>query len=158
MRNGVLSRKESSDLRFYVPCCMQTNVIRTCHDDVGHVGVDKTQDLIKRTYWFPKMRQLIRDHIANSLKCIIYSPIENRHREFLQNIDKGSHPFHTLYIRFISIIMGQETSRKFKYIILIIDAFSNFLKICSTKTTNAKEVITFLQSYTKLRYTNSFNI
>lgn len=35
---------------------MRTNVIRTCHDDVGHVGIDKTIELIKRFYWFPKMK------------------------------------------------------------------------------------------------------
>jgi len=36
-------RKDNNKkLLFFVPRSMETNVIRTCHDDIGHVGVDKT--------------------------------------------------------------------------------------------------------------------
>ena len=37
LRNGVVYRKENKHIRFYVPESMETNVIRSCHDDMAHV-------------------------------------------------------------------------------------------------------------------------
>lgn len=32
---------------------------------MGHVGIDKTFELVARTYWFPSMTKKIKDHIVN---------------------------------------------------------------------------------------------
>lgn len=46
-------RKNGDNLIFYVPNAMRTNILRTCYDDVGDVGVE--YELIKSSYWFPKI-------------------------------------------------------------------------------------------------------
>jgi len=56
LRNGLIYRKAKNKLLFYVPSNMENNVIRSCHDDFGHVGIDKVYENINRTYWFPQIR------------------------------------------------------------------------------------------------------
>ncbi|XP_011687110.1 PREDICTED: uncharacterized protein LOC105449550 [Wasmannia auropunctata] len=42
LRKGLVYRKDKNKkLLFYVPQSMEANVIRTCHDDLGHVRIDK---------------------------------------------------------------------------------------------------------------------
>lgn len=145
LRNGVVYRKSQENLLFYVPSAMQHNIIRTCHDDVGHIGIDKAYELVKRSYWFPKIKENIASHISNCLDCIAFSAIENKHREYLQNIDKGSMPFQTVHLDHYGPL--NQTSLKNKYILLIIDAFTKFIKLNPTKTTNTREVVAILEKY-----------
>lgn len=53
---------------------MDSNVLHTYHNNAGHVGVVKTIELIMRTYWFPKLKRKVRQHIDNCLKCIEFNP------------------------------------------------------------------------------------
>ena len=42
LRNGLVYRKDNKkNLLFYVPDSIENNVIRSCHDDLGHLGDDK---------------------------------------------------------------------------------------------------------------------
>jgi len=60
LRNGVVYRKENKHVRFYVPESMETNVIRSCHDVMAHVGLSKVIENISRVYWFPSMKVKVR--------------------------------------------------------------------------------------------------
>lgn len=73
LRNGLVYRKENKRVRFYVPKSMVVNVIRTCHDDMAHVGLLKVLENISRVYWFPDMKNKVRHYIDNCLKCIEFS-------------------------------------------------------------------------------------
>jgi len=58
-------------LRLLVPAEMQQKVIQTVHDShVGtHFGVDKTLDLIQRTYVWRFMGNMIKKYVANCVTC-----------------------------------------------------------------------------------------
>jgi len=75
LRKGLVYRKEKDKLLFYVPQTMENNVIRSCHDDMAHVGVEKVIENVRRIYWFPEMKLKVRNYVRNCLKCIEYSPI-----------------------------------------------------------------------------------
>ncbi|XP_076385702.1 uncharacterized protein LOC143264091 [Megachile rotundata] len=86
LRDGLVYRKvKMNKLLFYVPECMETNVIRSGHDELGHIGADKVFEYVGRVYWFPKMRDKIKNHIQNCLRCIEFSPIEGKSEEFLDS-------------------------------------------------------------------------
>jgi hypothetical protein len=42
LRNDFFYRKFKGRLLFYVPVNMRDQVIRSCHDNMGHVGINKT--------------------------------------------------------------------------------------------------------------------
>lgn len=61
LRDGLVYRKDKNKkLLFYVLGSMESNMIRTCHDDLGHVGLDNVVESITRVYWFLRMRDKSR--------------------------------------------------------------------------------------------------
>lgn len=51
LRDGLVYRKDKQKrLLFFVPRSMESNVIRTCHDDLAHVGIDKVINNITKVY------------------------------------------------------------------------------------------------------------
>lgn len=146
LRNGLVYRKTSKSLLlFYVPECMEHSVIKTYHDEVGHVGVNKTYELISRTYWFPSMKSKIKAYIGNCLKCISYSSATGKGEGFLHPIPKGNLPFQTIHIDHYGPL--EKTRHQNKFILLVVDGFTKFVKIYPCSSTNTKQVIKHLQSY-----------
>ncbi|KAH0809697.1 hypothetical protein GEV33_013094 [Tenebrio molitor] len=74
LNNGLIYRKQGENLLFYVPKSMEYNVISDSHNVMGHQGVNKTMEYVKRVYWFPELKDKVQNFIKNCLKCITYSP------------------------------------------------------------------------------------
>jgi len=144
MRNGLVYRKYKSKLLFYVPSNMEGNVIRSVHEEYGHFGVEKTSEVILRTFWFPNLREKVRSFISNCLKCISYSPVYGKKEGKLHHIPKTPIPFYTIHIDHYGTI--EKTGKKNKYLFLIIDAFTKFVRLYPCKTTNTVEVIKYIKS------------
>lgn len=143
--NGLLYKKRENDLLFYVPEAMEANIMYKYHDELGHLAIDKTLTNIQRTYWFPKMKQKLERHIRNCLKCISYSPNAGKKEGMLHSIPKGKLPFHTIHIDHLGPI---DKQCKFKqHVFVVIDAFTKYIKLYATKTTNSAEVIQHLRQY-----------
>lgn len=56
------------------------------HDQMGHLGVEKTVGMILQNYWFPNLMTKLKEHIANCLKCIAYSPKSGKFKGTLHPI------------------------------------------------------------------------
>ena len=144
LRNGLVYRKSGENLLFYVPASMEVNVLFKYHDEMGRVGVQKVYDLIKQSNWLPQLKEKVHNHIRNCLKCIAYSPTcgkieRKRHGE----ITTG--PFDVIQIDHAGP-MDKNLLIK-KYVFLVIDAFTKFVKLYTTKITNSKEAIECLKQY-----------
>jgi len=90
-------RKENEKCLFYVPKSMRSEVLKPCHDDVGHVGVEKVRELVMRSYCFLNMKQTIRDYVKNCLKYMTYSKNAGKSEGILHPIPKGDVPFDTIH-------------------------------------------------------------
>lgn len=124
---------------------MEQHVIYSYHNEIGHLGVDKVYNLITMTYWFPNLKQKIKNHIKNCLKCISYSPADGKKEGFLNNIPKGNLPFLMIHVDHYGPL--QKTKSQNRYILVIVDGFTKFTKLCPCRTTNSKEVVKHLQNY-----------
>jgi len=95
LRDGLVYRKaKGGKLLFYVPECLENNVIRICHDNIGYVSVGKAIENISRVYWFPNLYKKVKDYVANCLKCIEFSPASGKSEGYLHPIPKEKLPFH----------------------------------------------------------------
>jgi hypothetical protein len=49
----------------YIPDCMRTEIIKQHHNNPmhGHMGTEKTAELISRNYYFPNMRRKVQSYI-----------------------------------------------------------------------------------------------
>ncbi|KAL3176782.1 hypothetical protein MRX96_039624 [Rhipicephalus microplus] len=52
-----------------IPAALQSSVMVVFHDNNGHLGVEKTRDLIQRKYWWPSMRKDIREYVDSCHTC-----------------------------------------------------------------------------------------
>lgn len=146
MRDGLVYRKfKNKKLLFYVLKCRESNVIRTCHDDLGHLGIDKIVDRITKVYWFPNLKERVREYISNCLKCIEFSPTSGKLEGYLHNIPKGKLPFQTVHVDHYGPL--EKTEKGYRYVLSLIDGFTKFIKLYSCKTTKTEEVIRHLKDY-----------
>ena len=149
LRDGLVYRKDrNKKLLFFVPRSMETNIIRTCHDDIEHVGVDKVVGNISKVYWFPQMRNKVKTYIENCLRCVEFSPKHGKREGFLHAIPKQNVPFDTVHIDHLGPL--EKTGKGFKHILVIVDAFTKFTKLYACKSTRSAETITHLKEYTRV--------
>jgi len=124
---------------------MESNMIRTCHDDIGHVGIDKVVGNVVKTYWFPNMREKVKEYIQNCLRCIEFSPPSGRAEGFLHSIPKKKVPFATNHIDHFGPL--EKTGKGYRHLLIIVDAFTKFIRIYPCKSTTTDESIKYLCDY-----------
>jgi len=146
MRNGLVYRKYQGQILFYVPAALETSILHKYHNEMGHVGVEKTLRNIMNSYWFPEMKAKVSNHIASCLKCIAFTPNSGKSEGLLHSIPKGNVPFATLHIDHLAPASRSGPSHK-RYIFSVVDAFTKHVKLYATKTTNVSEVIKNLKLY-----------
>ena len=145
MRNGLVYRKKGNKLMFYVPRTMEQELLHRYHNEFGHFGADKTYAILQESYWFPEMKTKIRAHIQNCLKCISFSKPSGRIEGFVHGIPKGNVPFELIHIDHLGPIDRTDTVRK--YVFVIVDAFTKYVKLYAVKSTKTRETIAHLKDY-----------
>jgi len=112
---------------------------------MGYLGVEKTSQAITQNYWFPKFREKVENHIRNCLKCIAYAPKAGKTERFVNIIPKDNVPFTTLHVDHVGPIDRQNSVKR--HILVMIDAFTKFVKLYAVKTTASKYAIDSLKQY-----------
>ena len=54
---------------YVVPQGLVHRVLKIFHDKRGHQGISRTINMIKRRFWFRKMREQVNQHVNNCLTC-----------------------------------------------------------------------------------------
>jgi len=67
IQDNLLYRKE----KLWIPAAVVQRVMESEHDTkvAGHMGQDKTIELIRRNFWWPKMNERIIDFVQSCPKC-----------------------------------------------------------------------------------------
>jgi len=67
IHGGLLYRKD----RLWVPERLVDQILRSEHDTkiAGHMGQDKTIELVRRNFWWPKMNERILDFVRSCPEC-----------------------------------------------------------------------------------------
>lgn len=143
--NGLVYKKHGSRLLFVVPVEMEHHVLFHYHNEMGHVDLHKMIKLIRDTYWFPSIQEKCKEHVRNCLKCLAFSPVSGKSEGTLHPMPKGYLPFETIHIDHLGPLDRHTTVKK--YIFLVVDAFSKFVRLYATKTTNAREALKCLDQY-----------
>ena len=143
--DGLVYKKINEQTLFYVPAEMEENIIRLNHERIGHQSLDKTYAAIRENYWFPQTRKKTESHIANCVRCIAYATPARVTDRNLYNIPKKPVPFDTIHIDHFGPLPSLASKRK--YILVVIDAFTKYVKLYPTNSTSTKEVNAALDKY-----------
>ena len=78
VKNDLLYRKTYSNkgkkshlLQLVLPFDLEEDALTGCHDEVGHLGRDKSIQLLRERFFWPGMYQCMSDHISSCKKCLV---------------------------------------------------------------------------------------
>lgn len=138
-KNHRLYRKTADKkLKLVIPKSARFSLMGKYHDDLGHLGLNKCEKLIKSKFWFKSMTRFIKKYINACLDCAFKRGKYGKKEGFLHPIQKPTKPCDTWHIDHLGPFCK---SSNFSYILVIVDSFSKYLFARPTKTTNSKEVI-----------------
>nr|KAH0807678.1 hypothetical protein GEV33_015113 [Tenebrio molitor] len=107
--------------RWVVPKTARSQIVFFHHDNVGHFGAEKTLELIKGKYWFPKMKKYVKRYVSCCLACMYNK----------EPTGKQPGPCVT-------------SARKNTHLILAIDGFTKFAFLKAVRNTSVGPVLTYL--------------
>ncbi|GFX55840.1 hypothetical protein TNCV_610061 [Trichonephila clavipes] len=126
-----------------VPDEMQANIIKTAHER-GHFAVLRTQDLVSKNFYIPRLKDKVQKCIQNYVTCILTNRKRGKQDGTLNPIVKNDLPLHTFHLDHFGSLA--TTSKKYEYVFAVIAAFSKFTWLYPTRSTDAAEVINRLEN------------
>ena len=142
LRNEVLFKFSNGDYILVVPKAMENTLIRQVHEK-GHCNARKVETIIKQEYYIEKLAKKVKNVIENCIPCILSNRKSGKQEGFLNPIEKIDVPLHTYHVDHLGPLPA--TSKNYKYLFVVIDAFTKFCWLHPTKTTNSEETIRKLE-------------
>lgn len=142
LKNGILYKCIKDDFLIVVPEDMQIQVIRRAHER-GHFGVTKTEEIVKQDFWFESLREKVERVVASCFDCILAERKHGKQEGFLYTIEKGDLPLDTYHIDHLGPMTA--TKKRYQNIFIVVDAFTKFVWLYPTKSTDAAAVVECLR-------------
>ena len=145
LQNGVLYRKkldrDQTFLQLVVPLHFQQHALKGVHDDVGHLGVDRSLQLLRDRFFWPNMTASVTSHIAQCNPCIFRKKPPNRAP--LINIS-SSQPLELVCMDYLSL---EPSKGKIENILVITDHFTKYAVAVPTRNQTAKTTASVLPPF-----------
>jgi hypothetical protein len=94
----VYLRLPDGKVAWVVPRAARWQIVRLCHDQAGHLGVENTLRRIQQNYYFLKMRRFVTKYIRPCLNCNYYKNCTGKKQGKLHPIEKVAIPFHAIHV------------------------------------------------------------
>lgn len=136
---GVLYRKrqdgEVLTYQLVLPKEFRANVLTSLHDGMGHMGMDRTIDLVRSRFYWPKMAFDVEQKIKTCPHCVIHRAHPEKAAP-LVNI-RTTRPLELLCMNFLSLEPDQSNT---KDILVITDHFTKYAMAIPTANQKARTV------------------
>ena len=112
---GVLYRRarprESEETLFQLvlPAAHRESTVRGCHDEVGHIGLEKTLDLMSGQFYWPSMAAKAKEQIHKCYPCLTFQARQSKAP--LENI-VAMHPLELIHLDYLCVEPGERPGRE----------------------------------------------
>lgn len=138
-QNGVLYRKRQTgpdiSLQLVLPEELRPMALQHLHHNMGHLGVDRTIDLVRTRFFWPKMQTSVEKMISTCERCGRRKSKPERAAP-LMNI-QTTRPLELVSIDYLSIEPDQSNT---KDVLVITDVFTKFAVAIPTPNQRARTV------------------
>ena len=93
--------------------------MKACHDDIGHLGLERSLDLLKDRFYWVGMTVDMENHIQTCDRCLCFK--SKPHKAELFPITT-THPLELIYMEFLTIELGR--TGKVGNILVVTDHFT----------------------------------
>ncbi|XP_037295944.1 uncharacterized protein LOC115444529 isoform X1 [Manduca sexta] len=143
IQNHRIYRKTLYGERLVVPKAARWRIMKMFHDDIGHVGLKKTEEVIKADYWFSRMTRFIKKYVEACLECLFKKGNYGKVSGKIYPITKPDEPMHTVHIDHMGPF--PKSRKGSQYVVVIIDSFTKYVVIKPTKSLRSTETISILR-------------
>lgn len=135
--SDVCEKRKFSKL--VLPCEFIPSVLRPLHDESGHLGVDKTLELIRDWFYWPKMGAEVGQYIQNFGRCIVQKTPPHRVAPLNQITSKG--PLDLVCIDFLSL---EPDSQGYGNVLVVTDHYTRYAQAFPAKDQKVSTVAKIL--------------
>jgi len=142
------NKEEEVRPRLYIPQMLRNKILEQCHDAIGHMGIDKTYELISRKYYWPRLYKQVTTYVNSCVTCQVRS---SRHETApLVEMDVPAYPFEKVSLD----ISGpySETSQGNVYIVSFVDWLTNWPEAYAVADKKAQTVASLILTELFPRY------
>lgn len=137
--DGVLyrNRQDNGNITYQLvlPECLRSVVLKSLHDEMGHMGIERTLDLVRTRFFWPKMAKDVEQKVKTCGRCVRRKTFPERAAPLL-NI-KTSRPLELICMDFLSLEPDASNTRD---ILVLTDHFTKFAVAIPTPNQKARTV------------------
>jgi hypothetical protein len=148
LKCGKVHKVTSRGACWVVPKLSRFQLLRMAHDDSGHVGVEKTYEVLAEKFWFRHMGRFVTKYVRNCLHCLFFKPPAGKPQGSLHPIKRIPQPFDTVHVDHLGPFV--KTKNGNVHILVIIDAFTKFILLHPVRSTKSRYVISSFREFIKL--------
>ena len=87
LRNGILYHKNATQetecpdrntMQLIPPAMFRMQALRGCHDDLGHLGIERTLDLLRNQFYWTSMTEDVTGQIRQCQRCLQFKASPDR--------------------------------------------------------------------------------
>ena len=142
MRNGILycknDNKESdypnqNTMQLVLPNALRLQALKGCHDDLGHLGIERTLDLLRDQFYWPGMTEDATRHIQHCERCLQFKASPDR--ALMENVDT-TYPMELVHMDYLTIAATDGGNDI--HVLVITDHFTRYAQANVTSLQTAK--------------------
>ncbi|KAL6470512.1 hypothetical protein MHYP_G00216310 [Metynnis hypsauchen] len=140
MKDGLLHRytkKPSGEMvsQLVLPSEFRPIVMQAMHDDLEHLGQERTIDLLRSRFFWPKMSMDVEVYIRNCGECVAHKTPPQKAAPLHQIISHG--PMDLVCMDFLSM---EPDSKGIANVLVVTDHFTRYAQAFPTKSQKAQVV------------------
>ena len=130
MRNRILYCKneiqevnhlDRNTMQLVLPEAFRKQALQGCHDDLGHLGMEWTIDLLRDCFYWPGMLNNVTRHIKQCERCLRFKTLPEKAP--MENIDT-TYPMELVHMDYLTIEANKGS--KDVHILVITDHFTHY--------------------------------
>ena len=142
MRNGILYCKneiqevncpDRNTMQLVLPKAFRKQVLQGCHDDLSHLGIEQTIDLLRDWVYWPGMMEDTVRHIRQCKRCLRFKALPDKVP--MESVD-ASYPMELVHMDYLTIEANE--GGKDVHILVITDHFTQYAQAIVTCSQTSK--------------------
>uniref|UniRef100_A0A3B3D0E6 Gypsy retrotransposon integrase-like protein 1 n=1 Tax=Oryzias melastigma TaxID=30732 RepID=A0A3B3D0E6_ORYME len=134
--DGVLRHRTARREQLLIPSAYGLLVFKELHQDMGHLGIERTLDLIRERFYWPQMSKDVEHFMTDECECLKRKKPSKQTRAPLTAI-YTTYPFQLVSIDFLHL---EKCKNGYEYILVVMDHFTRFAQAYATRNKAAKTV------------------
>ena len=127
VKEGVLYRRrvdsEGENLKLVLPCKFRQIALESLHDEMGHLGTERTIDLIRSRFYWPYLGRDVKHYVITCGRCVRRKGISNATNTAPLVSIKTTRPLELVCMDFLTL---EESKGGYSNILVITDHFTRY--------------------------------